>query len=265
VDAILHVVRCFENEDVAHSPGAPDPLRDVGIVETELLLSDLDAAHRGLERWNKVAKNGKTGLEERDVWARAVAAIQRGARIEEAGFTSKELEWLAEGRFLTSKPVLFLANTDEDDPHGEGPLPQALMKAKGKDRVLPVSVRIEEEVSELPPDEQTTFLEALGLEHTALDLVIDAGYRLLDLLTFYTIANEKLRAWSLRRGATAPEAAGKVHSDMEKGFIRAEVMALADLKQHKSRHALHEHGLVHVAGRDYVVKDRDVLQFHFKV
>lgn len=95
--------------------------------------------------------------------------------------------------------------------------------------------------------------------------MIEAGYRLLDLLTFYTIANEKLRAWSLRRGATAPEAAGKVHSDMEKGFIRAEVMALADLKQHKSRHALHEHGLVHVAGRDYVVKDRDVLQFHFKV
>ncbi len=142
---------------------------------------------------------------------------------------------------------------------------KALAAAKGADRVLPVSVKVEEEVSELPPDEQAPFLEALGLEHTALDLVIAAGYRLLDLITFYTIANEKLRAWSLRRGATAPEAAGAVHSDMQKGFIRAEVLGLADLKRLGNRAALHEQGLVHVAGRDYVVKDRDVLQFHFKV
>jgi ribosome-binding ATPase len=264
VDAILHVVRCFGNEDVAHAPGSPDPVRDVEVVETELLLADLDTAQHGLERWSKTAKAGKAGVEEREAWAKAVHALQRGTRLEGADLSPRERELLAEGRFLTSKPCLFLANTDEDDPHGRGALAQALTKAKGADRVLPVSVRIEKEVSELPPEEQAPFLEALGLEHTALDLVIHAGYRLLSLITFYTIANEKLRAWALRRGGTAPEAAGKVHSDMEQGFIRAEVMALADLKRHGSRQALHEHGLVHVAGRDYVVKDKDVLQFHFK-
>lgn len=264
VDAIVHVVRCFENEDVVHALGAPDPVRDVDVVETELLLADLETARRGVERWSKVAKGGKVGLEERDAWAKAAAALERGTRVDDAGLTERERGWLAEGRFLTSKPTLFLANTDENDPHGEGPLVKALAAAKGADRVLAVSVKIEEEVSELPIEEQMPFLEALGLSHTALDLVIAAGYRLLDLITFYTIANEKLRAWSLRRGATAPEAAGTVHSDMQTGFIRAEVMALDDLKRHRNRHALHEQGLVHVAGRDYAVKDRDVLQFHFK-
>jgi GTP-binding protein YchF len=264
VDAILHVVRCFESEDVVHTPGAPDPVRDVGIIETELLLADLETAQRGLERWSKVAKSGKTGLEERDVFARAAEVLSQGRRIESAGFSTRETEILSEVRFLTSKPCLVLANTGEDDPAGEGSLAKALVAARGETRVLPVSVRIEEEVAELPEEEQGAFLQELGLPHTALDLVIEASFRLLDLITYYTIANRKLQAWSLRRGGTAPQAAGQIHSDMEHGFIRAEVMALADLLRLGSRQALHDQGLIQVGGHDYIVRDRDVLQFHFK-
>lgn len=264
VDAIVHVVRCFESEDIVHTPGAPDPARDIGIIEAELMLADLEAAQRGVERWAKVAKSGKVGIEERDIFARAADALSHGQRIESVGFTSRELNILSEVRFLTSKPCLYLANTGEDDPSGEGELAKALVAAKGARQVLPVSVRIEEEVAELPEEEQGAFLEALGLPHTALDLVIDASFRLLGLITYYTIANGKLQAWSLPRGGTAPTAAGQIHSDMEQGFIRAEVMALADLLRHGSRQMLHDQGLIHAGGRDYVVGDKDVLQFHFK-
>ena len=264
VDAILHVVRCFESEDVVHTPGAPDPVRDVGIIETELMLADLEAAERGVDRWSKVAKSGKAGLEECDVFQRAADALSRGQRIESVGFSTRESDILSEVRFLTSKPCLYLANTGEDDPTGEGALAKALIAARGAERVLPVSVRIEEEVAELPEDEQDAFLEALGLPHTALDLVIEASFRLLDLITYYTIAHRKLQAWSLHRDGTAPQAAGQIHSDMEQGFIRAEVMGLADLLRLGSRQALHDQGLIHVGGRDYVVHDKDVLQFHFK-
>jgi GTP-binding protein YchF len=264
VDAILHVVRCFEDENVAHAAGPPDPVRDVGIVETEFLLADLETAERGLERWRKAGKGGKVGKEEEAAFVRALEALKRGTPIGDLQLSERESEVLAEVRLLTSKPCLYLANTGDDDPVGNGPLAAALTEAKGAEQVVPVSVRIEEEISELAPDEQSAFLKELGLEETALDLVVTACYRLLDLITFYTIANDKLHAWQLRRGGTAPEAAGKVHSDMEKGFIRAEVMALSDLVRYGNRHALHDHGLVGAAGRDYVVCDKDVLQFHFK-
>jgi hypothetical protein len=264
VDAILHVVRCFEADEVVHPGGAPDPLRDVATVETELLLADLEAAQRGLERAQKAARAGQAGREGEAAFARAVEALEKGTPVGALALSEREREILAEARFLTAKPCLYLANTGEDDPEGKGPLAAALVEAKGAERVLPVSVRIEEEISELPPEEQAAFLKELGLERTALELVIAACYRLLDLVTFYTVAHDKLRAWPIRRGARAPEAAGKVHSEMEAGFLRADVMALGDLLRWRSRQALHEHGLVRSAGRDYVVQDRDVLHFHFR-
>jgi ribosome-binding ATPase YchF (GTP1/OBG family) len=192
------------------------------------------------------------------------AALRRGTPVRDLPLTDKERALLGDARFLTAKPFLFIANTGEDDPHGIGALVAALRQAKGADRVLVVSARVESEIAELPPDEQRVFLEEMGLEGTALDLVIAACEKLLDLITFYTIANDKLRAWQLRRGSTVVEAAAKIHTDMAAGFIRAEVMGLADLVQWKSRHALHEHGLVHVVGRDYIVRDKDVLQMLFK-
>jgi hypothetical protein len=265
VDAILHVVRCFADPNVVHTAGDPDPIRDVDIVETEFLLADLEVAERALQKWGHAARTGSA--EAREVAAafeHVTAGLRQGTAVGQQQLTDKEQAFVAECRFLTAKPSLYVANTGEEDPHGEGALATALRRAKGDDRVLAVSVRVEAEISELAPGEQQTFLREMGLEDTALGLVIAGCARLLDLVTFYTIANDKLRAWQLRSGATAIEAAAKIHSDMAAGFIRAEVMRLADLAQWKSRHALHEHGLVHVVGRDYAVRDRDVLQILFK-
>ncbi len=266
VDVVLHVVRCFEDPNVAHAAGATDPVRDAGIVETEFLLADLDTVERASRKVANAAKSGKTEDREREATLHHVGeALKKGALVSALGLTDRDRQTVRELGLLTAKPVLYVANTGEDDPRGEGPLVAALRQVKSAERVIPVSVRIEEEISELPPDEQVTFLMEMGLEETALGLVVAACYRLLDLITFYTIANEKLRAWSLRRGRTAAEAAGQVHSDMERGFIRAEVMALHDVLQHRTRQALHDHGLLHTVGRDHVVQDKDVLQFHFKV
>lgn len=266
VDAILHVVRCFADPNVAHTTGDPESRRDAEIVETEFLLADLEVAERALQKWSHAARTGVANAKEvAAAYERVASALREGMPICDLHFNDKERATLAESRFLTAKPVLYVANTGEDDPRGEGPLAAALRAAKGAERVLAVSVRVEEEISELPPDEQQAFLAEMGLEETALDLVIAACARLLDLITFYTIANDKLRAWHLPRGATAVEAAAKIHSDMAAGFIRAEVTHLADLVQWKSRAALHEHGLVHTVGRDHVVHDRDVLQILFKV
>jgi len=265
VDAILHVVRCFEDENVVHSTGEPDSVRDVEIVETELLLSDLDTAQRAADRWKAAARTGKgAGKEEEAAYLLAAEALGAGRPIRDVKLSENEKRILAEARFLTAKPGLYLANTDESDPKGEGPLASALREAKGAERVLPVSVEIEEEISELPPEDQDEFLKGMGLEETALNLVVTACYGLLDLITFYTIANDKLSAWQLLRGGTAAQAAGKIHSDMEQGFIRAEVMAQGDLLRLGNRHALHDQGLIHTVGRDHVVEDGDVLHIHFK-
>ncbi|GAG37029.1 unnamed protein product, partial [marine sediment metagenome] len=233
VDAILHVVRCFEDENVVHSTGQPDPVRDVEIVETEFLLADLETAQRTADRWRAAARTGKgAGKEEEAAFNRAAEALGEGRAIRDLDLTENERRILADARFLTAKPGLYVANTDESDPKGEGPLASALRETKGAGNVVPVSVEIEEEISELPPEDQGEFLAGMGLEETALDLVITACYRLLDLITFYTIANDKLSAWQLPRGRTVDQAAGTIHSDMEKGFIRAEVMTLADLIEH---------------------------------
>ncbi len=265
-DALLHVVRCFEDPNVAHATANVDPVQDVAVVETEFLLADLDTAERARGRIGKDLRVGKKDEQAAaEVLDRVIRGLQTGTAVVDQGLTDKDRMGLGDVRFLTDKPCLYLANTGEDDPKGEGARACALIEAKGADRVIPVSVEIEEEISELAPDEQAQFLKEMGLEETALDLVVTGCYRLLDLITFYTIANDKLRAWQLPRGGTAPQAAGRVHSDMERGFIRAEVMALADLVEHGDRHALHDHGLIHAGGRDYVVQDKDVLQFHFKV
>ncbi len=266
VDAIAHVVRCFEDENIVHVDNKVDPIADIETIETELILKDLETAERGQDRWkNKVRTGTGGGKEELAAFTHAIEGLSAGTPIRELELHDNDGRILAEARFLTHKPVLYLANTGEDDPHGEGPLAAALREAKGTERVVPVSIEIEEEISELPVEEQREFIEGLGLDETALDIVVQASYRLLDLITFYTIANDKLQAWQLPRGGSAAEAAGKIHSDMERGFIRAEVMALADLYQWKSRQALHDHGLIHAVGRDYEVQDRDILHIHFKV
>jgi GTP-binding protein YchF len=258
VDALLHVVRCFEDPNVPHAPGPADPARDVGLVETEFLLADLEVASRAREKLAK-AHQLPPALE------RAERELAAGRLLRDLAWSPEERAVLLAYRFLTAKPCLYVANTGETDPEGRGPLADVLRAARGAEHVLAVSVRVEEEISELPPTEQAEYLAAMGLHDTALGLVVAGCLRLLDLITFYTIANEKLRAWHLPRGGTAPQAAGRVHTDMETGFIRAEVMGLDALLALGSRAALHARGLIHAAGRDYIVKDKDVLQFHFKV
>jgi GTP-binding protein YchF len=266
VDAILHVVRCFEDENVAHSAGDPDPVRDVEIVETEFLLADLETAQKARERWARIARTGKeAGREELTLYERVAAALGEGNPVAGLELDEKEREILAESRFLSAKPCLYVANTGEDDPAGSGPLASALREAKGEERVLPVSVGIEEEISRLEPAEQAEFLADLGLEETALNKVVSACYRLLDLITFYTVANDRLSAWQLPRGASAETAAGTIHGDMQRGFIRAEVMPLEELLRLGSRQALHDQGLIQTVGRDHQVQDRDVLYIHFRV
>ena len=264
-DALLHVVRCFEDENVAHATGAPDPAHDVEIVETEFLLADLETARRAIEKWKRAALTGKgAGRAEVEVFTRVADGLDGGIAVRDQELGENERRLLADARFLSDKPCLYVANTGEDDPAGHGPLVAALKKAKGARSVVPVSVEIEEEIAELPTADQAEFLESLGLEETALDLVVSACYRLLDLVTFYTVANEKLSAWQLRRGQTAAQAAGQIHSDMERGFIRAEIMRLDDLLRWGSPQALHDQGLMRTVGRDHVVEDRDVLYIHFK-
>jgi len=282
VDAILHVVRCFEDENIAHTTGAPDPVRDVGIVETELLLADLETAQRQQEKWSRAVRTGdKEAKVAEEAFGRVVEVLEKGTLLRDwldvgdgeagadgtagAGLSNEALAIVREMRFLTAKPCLFLANCDEADPRGEGPLPAALKAHAGADRVVCASVGIEEEISELAVEEREEFLADLGLRETALNQVVRSCYRLLGLITFYTIANEKLRAWSIVQGGTAAEAAGKIHSDMEKGFIRAEVMGLGELVEFGSRGALVEKGLVRTVGRDYEVQNSDILQVHFKV
>ncbi len=265
VDLLLHVVRCFENEEVAHSTGAPDPVRDVEIVETELLLADLDAAQRSGQKWARMARVGKdAGKEEAAAFGRAAEALSDGTPIRALGLSEGERRILEEARFLTAKPCLYVANTSESDPAGEGSLAAALRQAKAGEKVLPVAVGIEEEISQLEPAEQQEFLREMGLEETALDLVVTACYERLNLITFYTVAHDKLSAWQLLDGSTAAQAAGKIHSDMERGFIRAEVMALEALLEAGSRQVLHDQGQVRAVGRDHVVRDKDVLHIHFK-
>ncbi len=264
-DALLHTVRCFEDENVGHVYSTPDPVRDTNVVEAELLLADLNTAESRLEKAQKALRGGKKEhAAEAAFYEKCHKMLEEGNSLTGLRFTEEENRFLREARFLTSKPILYLANVDESDPRGEGPLPGALKEAKGAERVVPVSVKIEEEIAELPAEEGANFLKDMGIDQPGLHRVIRACYRLLNLITFYTIANNKLRAWQLEDTSTASQAAGKIHSDMEKGFIRAELMALADLLRHGSRQALHEQGLIHIVGRDHIVKDRDILQIHFK-
>lgn len=265
VDALLHVVRCFDNENVSHLYSSPDPIRDVEVVETELILADLNTAESLIEKASRALRGGHKECEaERDVFNHCLEWLKDGKPLYQIVFSDDEQIILRNAHFLSLKPVLFLANVDESDPSGTGPLPVALMEAKVRDNVIPITVKIEEEITDLPISDGVAFLEDLGITEPGINRVIIGCYRLLDLITFYTIAHNKLRAWQLRRGSTASQAAGKIHTDMEKGFIRGEVMGLEELLRFGSRVTLQEQGLIRVVGKDYVVQNHDVLQVHFK-
>ncbi|NNK64368.1 MAG: redox-regulated ATPase YchF [Gemmatimonadetes bacterium] len=270
VDAIAHVLRCFDDDDIAHVLGSVDAVRDRDIVETELALSDLDMVERRLDKVAKKAKSGeKEAIREQTVLTKVHEALSDGRPVRDIEFEPEELSILRSFQLLTAKPVLYVANVAEGDlPEGDNAWVGALreaVEAQGAGEVVVICSAIESELAELEPDEKTEFLHDLGLEEPGLDRLIHAAYHLLGLLTFFTTGENESRAWTARQGSTAPQAAGVIHSDFERGFIRAETIAFDTYRKVGSWKDARDQGLLRSEGKEYVVQDADIILFRFNV
>ncbi len=270
-DALVHVVRCFEDEDVTHVMGAVDPVRDREVIEFELALADLAAVEKRLDKTRRAARtNDKESLAELPALERAHGFLKEGRGLWEARLTADEMAVLAPLTLMTSKPVLYAANVSDGELTGdEGTHLTALrnaVSASGEHaEVVPFSAKIEAELAELPLDDRAEFLESLGLESAGLDRLIHAGYKLLGLETYFTAGEQEVRAWTIHRGDNAPKAAAVIHTDFERGFIRAETVAYDDFVAHSGWKGAREKGAVRSEGKEYVVADGDVLLFRFNV
>lgn len=271
VDAIAHVVRCFDDPDVTHVEGTVDPVRDAETVGLELILADLESVQRQYDRNAKAARSGdRQAAAVVRVAERFLEALSQGRPARSVSLDPDDQRVAHHMHLLTRKPVMYVANVDEGslaDP-GSNPHYRRLQEhaaAEGDVPVVPVCAQIEAELADLPPGERREFLRELGLEQSGMERLIQTGYRLLGLITFLTAGEPEVRAWTIRRGTRAPEAAGEIHSDMERGFIRAEVVAFEDLVREGSVAAAREKGLVRLEGRDYVMQDGDVVHFRFNV
>jgi hypothetical protein len=270
-DAIVHVVRCFEDPDVLHVMGSVDPVRDREVIEFELALADLASVEKRLDRVQRAARAAdKEALAELPVIERAHKFLIEGRGLWEARLTSDELAMLAPLGLLTVKPVLYAANVGDAELAGdEGPHLRALREAVARSgehaEVVPFSAKIEAELRQLPPEDRADFLASLGLEEAGLDRVIHAGYHLLGLQTYFTAGEQEVRAWTIHRGDTAPRAAGVIHTDFERGFIRAEVYSVSNLEKYGSEKAIREAGKMRLEGKSYVMQDSDVCHFLFNV
>ncbi len=267
VDAICHVVRCFDDPDVVHVDGAVDPERDIGVIDTELILKDLETVERRLERARRAAKGGDRALAREVDQLTSLAAHLDGSVAARAfgGELDPSLE--RELSLLTTKPVLYAANVaDTDLPEGNRHVDvvRKLAERDGSELVV-VSARVEEELVDLDPDERAEYLSSLGLERSGLERLIERAYRLLDLITFFTAGPKEARAWTVPSGSTAPRAAREIHTDFERGFIRAEVIAYADYVTLGSEAAARDAGRMRLEGKEYVVADGDVIHFRFNV
>ena len=270
-DALVHVVRCFEDSNVVHVDGSVDPVRDVETINLELIFADLEVLERRMSRVGRAAKNDKDAAAELAMLQRLKAFLEEGKlAISFEPKNDAESALFAELNLLTAKPVIFAANVAEDDAADDGannPHVQAVRKlaAESGSEVFVVCAQIEEEISELDDDEKQMFLEDLGLTESGLDKLIRASYSLLGLMSFLTAGEKETRAWTIKKGTKAPQAAGKIHTDFERGFIRAEVVNYKDLLECGSLGAAREKGIVRLEGKEYVVQDGDVILFRFNV
>ena len=268
VNAVVHVVRCFEDSNIVHVEGAIDPVRDAGLVETELMLADLGTVERGISRLEKAAKSGNKELKEQlDVFQKAFDSLGAGVPVRKMSLGAEASAAIAEFNLLTAKPVLYVANVDENSVLSDNAAAAALRKhaaANGADMVR-ICGKIEAEIADLPEQERPEFLAGLGLEKSGLAVLAQAIYRLLGLETFFTATPKENRAWTIKKGTHASKAAGIIHSDFEKGFIRAEVFTLEELEHYKSEAALRATGKVRSEGKDYIIKDGDIVFFRFNV
>ncbi len=267
VDAVLHVVRCFDDPDVTHVDGTVEPLRDIETIETELILADLQTAEKRVERFAKAAKGGdKEAIFQRDLFARVSEILDQGRPARSVEWSPEEQAALR-GLLLTAKPVLYVCNVDEAglaDGHPRIEAVRAHARAEGSGVVV-LCAQVEAEIAQLDDEDRALFLEDLGLAEPGLARLARATYALLGLQTYFTAGPKEIRAWTVRRGATAPEAAGVIHSDFQRGFIRAEVYRIPDLLEHGSEAGLKSAGKLRVEGKQYVVEDGDVVHFRFNV
>ena len=269
VDAVAHVVRCFEDTDVTHVAGSIDPLRDIDTIDTELCLADLDVVEKRLTRLGKLAKSGsKEAKAEESLLQRIKAALDEGKPVRSVELDKDETTMLKELNLLTQKPLLYVANVAEDEVSSkDNPLTAKVRERANNEHavMITISAKVESEIAELPPDEAKDFLAALNLSESGLDRLIRAAFDLLGLMTFLTAGPDECRAWTIRKGTTAPKAAGKIHTDFERGFIRAEIVSYDDLIAAKSVAAARESGKVRLEGKDYIMQDGDVVNFRFNV
>lgn len=269
-DAIVHVVRCFDDENIIHVEGGADPKRDIEIIELELIMADMELVERRIEKAKKAGKGGdKKFLHEAEVFEGLYEHLNEGRSARSYDCSEDEKELISTCDLLSLKPVIYAANLDEAGMAGymENKYYQAVKEiadAEGAE-TLPICAKIEQEIGELPEEDKAMFLEELGLAESGLDRLIKCSYALLGLISFLTCGPDECRAWTIRKGAKAPQAAGKIHSDFERGFIRAEIVAFDDLKACGSMVAAKEKGLVRSEGKDYVMKDGDVTLFRFNV
>ena len=271
VDAIVHVVRCFEDTNIVHVDGSIDPLRDIETINLELIFSDIEVLERRLAKQSKAAFNNKTLAKECDLIKRLIKHLEDGKLAKNFETTDEDEDaMIKEYNLLTAKPVIFAANVSDEDLADDGANNQYVQKvrefaASENCEVFVICAQIEQEISELEDDEKKMFLEDLGISSSGLDKLIAASYRILGLISYLTAGETETRAWTITNGTKAPQAAGKIHSDFERGFIKAEVVNYQDLLDCGSYAGAREKGLVRMEGKDYVVQDGDVILFRFNV
>jgi len=269
-DAIVHVVRCFEDDNVIHVEGSVDPIRDIDIIDIELACADIEMVERRLDRAKKNAKGDKKFIAESALMERLLEWLNEGKSARAFACSDEEREAVAQSPLITLKPVIFAANMGESDfAAGYQTLPrfvaiQQRAAAEGAE-VIPVCAGLEEQIAALPQEEKLLFLSDIGLEESGLDRLVRGCYHLLGLMSFFTAGAPEVRAWTIKRGTRAPQAAGKIHSDLERGFIRAETISFDTLMEQGSMAAAKEKGLVRVEGKDYVMQDGDVVLIRFNV
>ncbi len=267
--AIIHVVRCFDDENVIHVEGSTDPLRDIGIIDIELILADVEMVERRIDKAQKAAKGDKRYLHEVEVFSALRDWLNDGNSARSFACGEEDAELIATSELLSLKPIIYAANLDEDGfaDHQNNPYYQLVadLAAREGAQVIPVCAKLEAEIAELEPEEKKEFLEELGIPESGLDRLIRASYALLGLISFLTSGEDECRAWTITRGTKAPQAAGKIHTDFERGFIRAEVIAFDDLTACGTMSAAKEKGLVRSEGKEYVMKDGDIVLFRFNV
>ncbi|QAT40002.1 redox-regulated ATPase YchF [Clostridium sp. JN-9] len=271
VSSIIHVVRCFDDENVVHVDGSVNPLRDIETINLELIFSDIETMEKRMEKVSKMAKGGdKKSKEELDVMERIKAHLESEKPVRTMDFTEEEAELVKSYFLLTTKPVLYVANISEDDlisgNHDNDYVKQVKeFAAKEGSEVVVISAKIEEELSSLNDEEKKEMLSEYGLEESGLDKLIHASYKLLGLMSFLTAGTDEVRAWTIKQGTKAPKAAGKVHTDIERGFIRAEIISYDKLVECGSETAAKEKGYYRLEGKDYIMQDGDIVHFRFNI